>query len=391
MKKHFNTVNIIKSRMEKEIEEIQKLSGVSKDDAIIFLLENKGNSFIEDVEKAVYICSMDNVDLYDKNHSFNFHIMVGNILESVIKERPEYVDVFDMIVNQSNIKYGEGNNVNILYQLALKGMYNDLKMMIDKKIINPSVHENWLFIEGCVSFNINIIKLLLSYDEVNPFDKDNEAFYKLLEAKRLDVIELLFERDDQNYFQSDVKKFLEEFIKMNYIKGVSHIINNYEFDISNYGVKNYLKEIIINKYHEMFDIFIKHKDVDMDKYLNIIISTICEFNDFKIAEKLFYDPEIKFNSKTSEYINKAIRNGQYDLVKMFLESDKVDPTIQDHKAFWTACKYGQLDILKLIVQDGRIDCSVNFQDAYRETKEDEIKEYLIHTLRKEKIKKILNE
>jgi len=75
------------------------------------------------------------------------------------------------------------------------------------------------------------------------------------------------------------------------------------------------------------------------------------------------DPRVSLTTENDDVLNMACKKGQLDLVRIFLAENRIDPTANDGRAFATACEGGYVDVAKLMMEDSRIDPSIKDDTA----------------------------
>jgi len=77
----------------------------------------------------------------------------------------------------------------------------------------------------------------------------------------------------------------------------------------------------------------------------------------KRVKLLLSDPNIDPSENDNEAIQKASRNGQFEIVKLLLSDSRVDPSANDNYPLKWAALLGDFEIVKLLLSDPRVDPS----------------------------------
>ena len=337
----------------KEEKIIEDIEGIKEENKQELIKEeeffNNNNNIIKKIEEKEEI--EDKYKIIFEKIKMNIIIRYINekfeIYFSYIKTKQFYMDYLFNIIEKEN----DNDNNNMLISEIIYKIFEIIKTKEQLKIILKQCSDISTFL-FCCKKNIKLIDNIkgksspievIKYINPNTLILHKEYFTEFINSLK----EILKQENILGYaifdFEDVIQVYLKKITKLADLERCYTLINNL-FDYPNYLISNKLKNLIYEKYHEIFIFLCERKEISNDNLLDIITQKDIYFFD-KEYEAQRYRPlevfdDISLNSISESFFekfrNKKIWN--YFLVhgKKFIEFflEKIKYLSYFHKIFW---------------------------------------------------------
>ena len=257
--------------------------------------------------------------------------------------------IIDMLKNVDE-EYDYSNYVNDDYRdypVFHALIYREVQRIVQSTSdVDLSKDENYIIRKASEQGNTKLVRFLLLQDTVDPGAKNNEAIRLASEYGHKDVVKILLEH-------SETDKRINPAAKDNEAIKVA----------SDHGHEDVVKILLE---HSKDD-----KRIDPAANDNEAIKLVCGKN---IGNR----PA----SRTGEVIN-------LNVIKVLLEDDRVDPSVEDDLAIRTAAEEGAAHIVELLLKNERVNPAAKNNEAFRQAvrygHEDTVKILLEHSKKDNRI------
>lgn len=294
----------------------------------------------------------------------------------------KYIKLYELYVTKLGSR--TTNPEEELLYASLEGNLNHVKKMIHIEKVKPTYRKNTAIRNAVIGNNIEVVKFLLRYKNIER-GIENDLIEAAARYGRLEIIKLLLKDGRFNtsgYLNSPIR-FAEE---RGYDDIVYLLLNQPEVysKLSEEEIKKYAKGIPLVKdmvkrmnednfiedlKHEMaLMLEIEKSEVDIEMINKIIKSGNLPTERDLISAAAFGHVELvklfieKYKIDPTAFDNQAIRiaanNNNIEVVEYLLGFEEVDPNTKDGKAIKISAEKGHIKIVKLLLQDDRVDPSV---------------------------------
>jgi ankyrin repeat protein len=255
----------------------------------------------------------------------------------------------------------------------IKGLFTIISEKFGKDIIKfiDMLSYTDLFIPFMNVLNILVEQNSIDFDNIDINSNDMKS--KLLIDKIMKKLQFIINSTDKFQNKDNIKPLLvndelksprfkkeKVFITESLkdkIKGKS--IDEILDNIKNLPPQRQFEKSCIYGYIDIVKKFLEENKIDPSYEWNYCIRSASSNGYLDIVKELMKDDRVDPSDKNNESIILASSNGHVDVVKELLKDDRVDPSDINYHAFQLAISNNHIDVVKELLKDDRVDIGFN--------------------------------
>jgi len=289
-------------------------------------------------------------------------------------------------IYNNKIKSTNTNHINNINSFSFYNIPDDIllhiatflnkKDRINFKQINKFVASNYhVFLDISDSIAIscyrNNMKLINYYFEMK--EPQKLIFLHIIKNYQMTIFNKL---QINNLYQKTYEEIIIQCCKYNYyeiIKRVLDYIQSSEIHII------HVKNVFANQHYQLFQLLYTLPFV-YKAPLNSIFAEACALGQIAIVKTMLINPNIDPSHQNNKALNNAVEYKQYNIVKLLIDSNRVNQNIIHNCALRIAIANNNIMMVKLLFTDPRLDISdFNLLNIQNIMKNQEIFEYILNS------------
>jgi ankyrin repeat protein len=234
-------------------------------------------------------------------------------------------------------------NDDVFFWAVRNGFTEIVKLLLEDDSIDPAMMDNDSIAEACCKGHLEIVKLLLNDLRVDPSANDQLAIRFAASEGHFEIVELLLKdpRIDPSAYDDEA---LIEACSEGHLRVVELLLQDERVDPSNDD--NHAINAASRKGHvEIVKLLLQHEQVDFEDAFLLC----CTEGQVGTCQVFLDDERVDPTMNDNHPIKEASSEGHLGIVKLLLKHPQVDPATSIRRA----ARYGHPKVLQELLQDPR--------------------------------------
>lgn len=221
-------------------------------------------------------------------------------------------------------------------------VYNDPR-------VDPSKLNNWPIRKASRNGDLNSVRVLLRIPKVNPAAFHDECIIESARGGYLQIVRLLLQDPRVNH-RADFDLPFRLSISMGHLPVVKEFL---KYDVRDCGWLCGIKSAALKGFNEIVEMLLSEKKMKYTVEIGYTFSCAIISGNYQIVKLLLSDPRLEFKR---EHVIEVALNEQWEILKLLLESGKVNPTTNINYLLKIILEKNNLEMIRWITTYPEFKC-----------------------------------